>query len=113
MQAPVGPAATPELVAAVCGTGALGPHAASWTPVSDLREQIRTLRSVLAEPFCVNLVLAFEQRERLTAALEEEAPVVSFSWGIDPDLIRLARDAGAFVLVQVGEAAEAADAARA
>jgi nitronate monooxygenase len=113
MQAPIGPAATPELVAAASGTGALGTLAASWTPVMDLRRQIRSLKSVLAEPFCVNLVLAFEQRERLTASLEEGAPFVSFSWGIDSDLISLARGAGAYVLVQVGEFAEATGAARA
>jgi NAD(P)H-dependent flavin oxidoreductase YrpB (nitropropane dioxygenase family) len=113
MQAPIGPAATPELVAAASGTGALGTLAASWTPVTDLRGQIRSLRSVLAEPFCVNLVLAFEQRERLTASLEEGAPFVSFSWGIDSDLIRLARQAGAYVLVQVGDVGEATCAARA
>jgi nitronate monooxygenase len=50
------------------------------------------------------LVLAFEQRERLSAALEAGARVVSFSWGVEAELIDLARNAGAFVLVQVGGA---------
>lgn len=108
MQAPIGPAATPELVAAVSGCGGLGTLAASWTPVAELREQIRGLRSRLDAPFCVNLVLAFEQNTRLAAALEEGARWVSFSWGSDPELIRLAHEAGAQVLVQVGEAGEAA-----
>jgi NAD(P)H-dependent flavin oxidoreductase YrpB (nitropropane dioxygenase family) len=53
-------------------------------------------------PYCVNLVLAFDQRERLQLALEEAVPMVSFSWGVDEALIRQARDAGATVLVQVG-----------
>ena len=113
MQAPIGPAATPELIAAVSSTGALGTLAASWTPVAELREQVRGLRAASDVPFCVNLVLAFEQRERLQVALEEGARAVSLSWGVDPELIGLARDAGAFVLVQVGEADEAVEAVRA
>jgi nitronate monooxygenase len=107
MQAPVGPAATPDLVAAVCRTGALGTLAASWAPVCELREQIRSLRAGVDAPFCVNLVLAFEQRERLLAVLEEGTPVVSFSWGVDAELVRLAHEAGASVLVQVGDVGEA------
>jgi NAD(P)H-dependent flavin oxidoreductase YrpB (nitropropane dioxygenase family) len=55
----------------------------------------------------VNLVLAFEQRQRLAVALDEGANVVSFSWGIDGRLISLAKAAGVFVLVQVGDPAEA------
>lgn len=112
MQAPIGPAATPELVAAVSSTGALGTLAASWTPIAELRAQVRRLRAASAEPFCVNLVLAFEQRERLQVALDEGARVVSLSWGVDRELIGLARGAGAFVLVQVGEPAEAVGAVR-
>jgi len=107
MQAPVGPATTPELVAAVAGSGGLGTLAASWTPVEDLREQVRRLRSVVQVPFCVNLVLAFEQRRRLEAVLDEGASVISFSWGIDAELIALARGAAAYVLVQVGDVGEA------
>lgn len=113
MQAPIGPATTPELVAAVAGSGALGTLAASWTPAAELRVLLRTLRSVCDAPFCVNLVLAFEQRQRLVAALEEGATVISFSWGVDAELIALARDAQAFVFVQVGEVAAAEDAVRA
>jgi len=113
MQAPVGPAATPELVAAVSSAGALGTLAASWTPVGQLREQVRGLRSMMSAPFCVNLVLAFEQRERLAVALEEGAPIVSFSWGAHQELISLTRGAGAYVLVQVGDLRDATDAVHA
>jgi nitronate monooxygenase len=113
MQAPIGPAATHELVAAVSRSGALGTLAASWTPIGDLRDQVNWLRSTSDAPFCVNLVLAFEQRPRLIAALEGGTSLVSFSWGTDPGLIGLARTAGAFVLVQVGDAGEATDAVRA
>jgi NAD(P)H-dependent flavin oxidoreductase YrpB (nitropropane dioxygenase family) len=103
MQAPIGPATTPELVASVSAVGALGTLAASWTRPAKLREQIAMVRSATSRPFCVNLVLAFDQRERLDVVLAERVPVVSFSWGADADLIGRARAAGAFVLVQVSD----------
>ena len=57
----------------------------------------------------MNLVLDFEQDERLKVAVEERAPIVSFSFGLSPQLIARARAGGARVLVQVASA----DAARA
>ena len=113
MQAPIGPAATTELVEAVCGFGALGTLASSWTNPEALRRQVRRLRRSVGDRFCVNLVLAFDQRERLDVALDEGAGLVSFSWGVDPELIKRAREAGTVVLVQVGDlraAEEAVDA---
>jgi nitronate monooxygenase len=101
MQAPIGPAATVELVAAVDDAGGLGTLAASWTPLEELRRQIRALAG---RRFAVNLVLAFPQEERLDVLLEEGVPVVTFSWGIRPDLIDRARSAGARVFVQAGSA---------
>lgn len=113
MQAPIGPATTEELVTAVSRVGALGTLAASWTDPLTLRQQLRGIGSVVGEQFCVNLVLHFDQRERLEIVLEEGAAFVSFSWGVDRHLIEQALEAGAVVLVQVGDAAagqEAADA---
>ena len=105
MQAPIGPAATLELVAAVCEAGGLGSLAASWTRIDVLRDQVRALRG---RRFCVNLVLAFPQAQRLEVLCDERVPVISFSWGIRPDLVARAHEAGAEVLIQVGSA----DAAR-
>jgi len=113
MQAPIGPATTSELVAAVSSVGALGTLAASWTPLDALSGQIERVRSATANPFCVNLVLAFDQRERLELLIERGVPVVSFSWGIDAALIGRARHAGLTVLVQVGDEHEADAAAAA
>ena len=111
MQAPIGPATTPELVASVSAVGALGALAASWMKPARLSDQIRAIRSATSNPFCVNLVLAFDQRERLEVVLAERVPVVSFSWGTDAELIGRARAAGAFVLVQVSDPEEAQAAA--
>jgi nitronate monooxygenase len=111
MQAPIGPATTPELVGTVSRVGALGTLAASWTEPVALRRQVRRLREAVDGRFCVNLVLAFDQRERLEIALAEGAHFVSFSWGVDPELIRRSHDKGAVVLVQVGDVAAANEAA--
>ena len=107
MQAPLGPAATTELVASVSAAGGLGCLAASWTPPKLLRAQVRAIARAVDRPYCVNLVLAFDQAERLELLLEEDVPVISFSWGVDADAIALARDAGVTVLVQVAGAEQA------
>jgi NAD(P)H-dependent flavin oxidoreductase YrpB (nitropropane dioxygenase family) len=107
MQAPIGSAAVVELAAAVCEAGGLGCLAASWKDPQVLRDEIRALRAATRRPFCVNLVLAFAQEERLEVCARERVPVVSFSWGADPGLVQRAHEAGALVLVQVGSEAEA------
>lgn len=104
MQAPIGPAATVDLAAAVCAAGGLGSLASSWTRTDVLRGQVRALTG---RRFCVNLVLAFPQEHRLEVLCEEHVPVISFSWGIRPDLVARAHEAGAEVLIQVGSAAAA------
>jgi NAD(P)H-dependent flavin oxidoreductase YrpB (nitropropane dioxygenase family) len=107
MQAPVGPAATPELAAAVSEAGGLGSLGASWTAPAALREQIRKIRRSTDRPFVVNLVLAFDQEERLELICEEGVPIVSFSWGADRRLVERARSAGCLVVAQAGSVSEA------
>lgn len=113
MQAPIGPAASPELVAAVSCAGGIGCLGASWTEPAALREQVRAIRRLTERPFCVNLVLAFDQSERLELCAEEGVGLVSFSWGVHPEAVARAHAAGCIVLVQVGSAADATAAARA
>ncbi len=111
MQAPIGPASTPQLVGDVCAAGGLGTVAASWTPVDMLRSQIAAITCWTDRPFCVNLVLAFDQRERLELLIEEGVPCVSFSWGVSEELISRARSSGMTVFVQVGDVNAGAQAA--
>jgi nitronate monooxygenase len=113
MQAPIGPAATPALAAAVSGAGGIGSLGASWTEPGPLRAQIREVRRLTERPFCVNLVLASEQSERLEVVLAEGVELVSFSWGVDAALVARAHAGGAAVMVQAGSAAEARAAAEA
>lgn len=64
---------------------------------------MREIHRSTDRPFCVNLVLAVDQEERIELLAEERVPVISFSWGIDESAIRRARAARATVLVQVGD----------
>lgn len=111
MQAPLGRGAGAPLASAVSAAGGLGTLGASWTPPDVLREQIRDIARATDRPFCVNLVLDFEQDERLEVALQERVPWVSLSWGVDPRLIERARAGGARVMVQVASARDARAAA--
>ena len=113
MQAPVGSAATARLACEVSRAGGLGALGASWTEPGVLRERIRSIGRVTDRPFCVNLVLDFDQEERLEVALEERAPIVSFSFRLRPHLVARAHAAGATVLVQVASADTARAAAEA
>lgn len=107
MQAPIGPAATPALAAAVSAAGGIGSLGASWTDPASLREQIRAVRRATDRPFCVNLVLTFDQAERLEVAVEEGVELISLSWGVRDDLIARAHAGGCRVLVQAGSVDEA------
>jgi len=113
MQAPIGPAATPGLAAAVSAAGGIGSLGASWAEPALLREQIRAVRRLTGRPFCVNLVLAFDQAERLEAAVEEGVELISFSWGVSSDAVARAHAGGCRVLVQAGSLDEAVAGARA
>ena len=109
MQAPVGRGAAAALAIAVSQAGGLGTLGASWTEPATLREQIRSIGRATDRPFCVNLVLDFEQDERLEVAAEERVPWVSFSFGMRREMIARAHAGGMRALVQVASA----DAARA
>ena len=111
MQAPLGRGAAARLAIAVSQAGGLGTLGASWTEPAALREQIRSIGRTTDRPFCVNLVLDFEQDERLEVAVEERVPWVSFSFGMSPRLIARAHAGGMRAMVQVASA-EAAGAAR-
>jgi NAD(P)H-dependent flavin oxidoreductase YrpB (nitropropane dioxygenase family) len=113
MQAPVGRGAAAALATAVSEAGGLGTLGASWTRPAELREQIRTIGRASDRPFCVNLVLDFEQDERLEVALEERVPWLSFSFGMRREMIAQAHARGTRVLVQVAAAEEARAAAEA
>jgi len=105
VQAPIGAAATPELVAAVSAAGGLGILASTWP--ADPVAQVRKVRELTARPFGVNLVLEWDQHERLAALLEAGARIVSLTWGDPAEYVEMVHDAGGLLMHTVGTAEEA------
>ena len=111
--APMGGAVTPPLAAAVSNAGALGMLPLSWTSPEEIPALVEETRRLTERPFGVNLGLAWDQRDRLAAALEAGVRVVSFFWGDAGELVGTARSSGASVFVTAGTAEEARAAAAA
>jgi nitronate monooxygenase len=107
VQAPIGGACTAELVAAVGNAGGFGIHPLSWTALDDIAPLIGSTRALTNKPFGVNLVLEWDQHERLAAALAAGVKAVSFFWGNPAPYLPATRAAGALTMLTVGSAAEA------
>jgi NAD(P)H-dependent flavin oxidoreductase YrpB (nitropropane dioxygenase family) len=107
VQAPVGAAATPQLAAAVSNAGGLGTLALSWTPPGSVRQQIRATRALTGRPFAVNLVLEWDQHERLRVCADERVAAVSTFWGDPGPYVEAIHACGALHLHTVGSAEEA------
>jgi NAD(P)H-dependent flavin oxidoreductase YrpB (nitropropane dioxygenase family) len=111
VQAPIGAAATPELAAAVSNSGGLGMLAVSRTAPDSVRDRIRATRALTDRPFGVNLVLEWDQHERIRACAEQRVAVVSTFWGDPRPYIDAIHASGALHVHTVGCAEEARRAA--
>jgi nitronate monooxygenase len=111
--APMGGAVTPKLAAAVSNAGGLGVLPLTWTSPEDIATAVDETRQRTQRPFGVNLGLAWDQRDRLAAALVAGVRIVSFFWGDASSIIVEAREGGAIVFVTVGTAEEGRAAAAA
>ena len=107
VQAPIGSATCPQLAAAVSNAGGLGMLALSWKDLQTTRRAIRETRALTSRPFGVNLVLEWDQQQRLDVCLEERVSVISFFWGDPSPYLSIARNARAKVMHTVANAAEA------
>src|SRR3954463_11890114 len=104
--APMGGAVTPTLAAAVSNAGGLGMLPLTWTSPDEIATAVDETRQRTQRPLGVNLGLAWDQRERLAAALAAGVRIVSFFWGDASSIIGDAHKAGAIVFVTVGTADE-------
>jgi enoyl-[acyl-carrier protein] reductase II len=111
LQAPIWPAASPALVAAVCEAGAIGSLAAVFTPADALLAQIREVRALTDRPFVVNHVVPVLDEEAFAATLEARPAAVSFALGDPGALVERAHAAGLKVIHQVHTVAQARGAA--
>ena len=106
--APMGGAVTPVLAAAVSNAGGLGTLPLIHSTPGEVGSTVAEMTALTDRPFAVNLILEWDQRDRLTAALDAGAPAISLFWGDAAELVPVAQDAGAVVLVSVGSVDEAA-----
>jgi nitronate monooxygenase len=106
IQAPIGSAASVELAAAVSNAGGMSTLAMTWSSPEEAITQIESLRAQTNGVFAVNFVLSFEPKA-LEAVLRTKVPAVTFSWGLDADLINKCHAMGTEVGVQVGSLAGA------
>lgn len=111
VQAPIGRASNPAMVAAVSNAGGLGMLAVTWDGEDDLRSRLRATRALTDCPFGVNLILAWPPERRLAICLEEGARLISFFWGDPGPYLAQVHEAGALAALTVADAASAAHAA--
>ena len=82
--------------------------ALSWRTPRAIARLIGETQALTSCPFGVNLVIEWPQEERLRACLDAGVKMISFFWGDPTELWKIAHDAGALVLHQVGSVEEAA-----
>ena len=110
VQAPIGRASCPELAAAVSNAGALGMLGATFLDEAGLRATLGETARLTDRPFGVNLILEWNQRDRLAVCLEQGVRLISYFWGeLSPGspYVEEAHAAGALVMLTVGAGDEA------
>ncbi len=110
IQAPIGSATCPELVAAVSNSGALGMLSVTWRQLEEIRALLNQTRALTPKPFGINLVLDKDVHDKLEICLEEGVKIVSLFWGAPHSYIKIAHQAGAIVMHSVGSVFEAKEA---
>jgi NAD(P)H-dependent flavin oxidoreductase YrpB (nitropropane dioxygenase family) len=95
------------LVAAVSNAGGLGIIGGLGRSPDELRSEIRKVRELTARPFGVNHVVCRMDREAVEMTLGQRVPVLSLSWGREPELTGRAHEVGIKVVHQVNSPEEA------
>ena len=106
IQAPIGSASCPALVAAVSNAGGLGMLSITWRSLDETRQAIWETKRLTNKPFGVNLVLEWDPEEHLQIALENSVPIISFFWGDPSPYLEQIHRNGSTVMHTVGSAAE-------
>lgn len=107
LQAGMSTYTTPELVAAVSNAGGLGIIGSLGREPDELRDHINEVRELTSLPFGVNHVVSQLDPATVDVTLELGVPVLSLSWGRNPDLVRKAHEAGMKVIHQATSPEEA------
>jgi NAD(P)H-dependent flavin oxidoreductase YrpB (nitropropane dioxygenase family) len=107
VQAPIGSATTPQLVAAVAEAGGLGMLSVTWLPPDRAADRVRRTQELTGKPFGANVSLDFPIDAQLGAVLDARVSVVSTFWGDPAPLVDRIHAAGATHLHTVRSPEEA------
>jgi len=110
IQAPIWPAASPALAAAVCNAGGLGTVGAVFGSAERVKQHMDQVRELTDRPFAVNHVVPLLDEDAFATTLEAKPAVVSMSLGQPGDLTARVHDAGAKVIHQVHTVQQAIEA---
>jgi len=120
LNAGIGPAAGPELAAAVSSAGGFGVLGGGAMPLEALHKRVSWTRALTDRPFGFNLIISEDDegdREFLLQRVAEMADLrmtaIVLFWGDPSPYVDVAHRAGTMVLMQVGSLDEAIFAARA
>ena len=108
--ASLGPWSTPELVATISNTGAIGSLGAVLRAPDQVRTEIRRVRELTERPFIVNFSKRPFNQEAFDVALDERVPVVSLAHARPGDLPARAHDTGATFVHMVHSVSQAVEA---
>ncbi|MCZ6527592.1 MAG: nitronate monooxygenase, partial [Candidatus Dadabacteria bacterium] len=98
---------TNELAAAVSSSGGLGMISGTHMPPNFLRDTIDSLKKLTSQPFGVNFLMPFLDRDSVKIAASKTR-IVEFFYG-DPDssLVDIVHNEGALACWQIGSTKEA------
>ena len=117
LNAGIGPAAGPELAAAVTNAGGLGVLGGGGIPIEPLRRKVVQTRTLTGGPFGFNIIIDDSPTpgdlRHVEAMAETGVAVIVLFWGDPTPYVGPIHRQGAKVFVQVGSVDEALHAARA
>jgi len=100
--------ATKELAAAVSNAGGLGMISGTHMPPNFLLDTIDNLKKITGDPFGVNFLMPFLDRDCVEVAASKSRVVEFFYGDPDPSLIEIVHNGGALACWQIGSVKEAA-----
>ena len=106
-QAPMAGAITPQLASAIANYGGLGTVPLSNWPIENCEKLIEETLTLTNRSIGVNLILEWDQSERLELSLKKGIKVIWFCWGDPSPFIEKIHSYGAKVILTVGSADEA------
>ncbi|MDP3706303.1 MAG: nitronate monooxygenase [Legionellaceae bacterium] len=106
-QAPMGGATTPRLASAVANYGGLGMLPLGAWPMEKCEKLIDETSALTDQAIGVNLVLEWDQHERLEMSLKKGIKIIWFFWGDPSPFVEKIHAQGGKVILTVGSAAQA------